>query len=209
MPRLRLPVFPLPGAVLFPGMRLPLHIFEPRYRAMMGEAMARGQRIGMIQPIARSADAAGRPRLYRVGCVGYLSDIEALNDGRYNILLEGKERFTIVTELEVSTPFRQVEAELWEEREDEEALASVERAALEDEARKFADRVGYEVDWDGVSRLDDQSFVNGMAQVIPFDPASKQALLESDGLSLRAQLLTQMIQFASRGYDAGDGATMQ
>jgi Lon protease-like protein len=207
MNRRRIALFPLPGAILFPGMHLPLHIFEPRYRAMIGEAMSRDQRIGMIQPSAQVAD--GAPPLFDVGCVGRMANIEALDDGRYNVLLEGVSRFTVLRELEVATPFRQAEVDFWEEREADEVLASVERAALEQEARAFASNAGYEVDWKAVERLDDYSFVNGVAQVIPFDAASKQALLEAEGLAVRAELLTRMMRFFSEGRGEGDGATLQ
>src|SRR5688572_7202661 len=104
----RLSVFPLAGALLFPRMHLPLHIFEPRYRAMVSDALARDRRIGMIQP----RDDGQLPTLYDIGCVGRIAEVEALEDGRFDIVLEGLTRFTILRELDVTTPFRQVEAEL-------------------------------------------------------------------------------------------------
>jgi Uncharacterized protein, similar to the N-terminal domain of Lon protease len=201
----RITIFPLPGAILYPGLQLPLHIFEPRYRAMVSDALARDRRIGMIQP-QRSAEGAP---LYAVGCVGRIGDVEALEDGRFNIVLEGEQRFRILRELEVSTPFRQVEAELLTENEDE-VLAPIERAGFEREARRFADAQGYAVDWDQVGRLDDCSLINGVSQIAPFDAAAKQALLEAPGLSARCELLVQLMQFFGR-TDEGDrdGATLQ
>jgi Lon protease-like protein len=104
----RLSIFPLSGAILFPGLQLPLHIFEPRYRALVGHALARDRRIAMIQP---QLSIEGAP-LFEVGCLGRIGDVEAMEDGRYNIVLEGERRFRVLRELEVKTPFRQVEAEL-------------------------------------------------------------------------------------------------
>lgn len=97
----RLSIFPLSGALLLPGMMLPLHIFEPRYRALMHDAMARDRRIGMIQP--RGDGAA--PPLYDMGCVGHIGEFEALEDGRFNIILTGVARFRVLRELDVTTPF--------------------------------------------------------------------------------------------------------
>ncbi|KHK89439.1 LON peptidase substrate-binding domain-containing protein [Novosphingobium malaysiense] len=201
----RISIFPLPGAVLYPGLQLPLHIFEPRYRAMVSDALARDRRIGMIQP---QRPEEGAP-LFEIGCLGRIGDVEALEDGRFNIVLEGEQRFRIVRELDVTTPFRQVEAELLEEDEDE-VLAPVERASFEREARRFADAQGYAVDWDEVIRLDDVSLINGVSQIAPFDPAAKQALLEAPGLSARCELLVQLMQFFGRASNGDeDGATLQ
>ncbi|MAX00106.1 MAG: ATP-dependent protease [Sphingomonas sp.] len=192
----RLPVFPLGGALLFPRMHLPLHIFEPRYRAMVSESLARDRRIGMVQP----REAGEMPALFEIGCVGKIIDVETVGDGRFNIVLEGLARFRIARELDVPTPFRQVEAELIEEGEPQ-ILSIAERSAIEMEARHFADAHGYAVDWEGVSRLDDESLVNGIAQIAPFDIASKQALLESDKLRDRADLVVQLMQFFGRHGD--------
>ena len=174
IPATRLSIFPLPGALLFPGLQLPLHIFEPRYRAMVSDALARDRRIAMVQP---QAPVEGAP-LFQVGCVGHIGEVEALEDGCFNIVLEGLARFRIVRELDVTTPFRQVEAELLEDPR-EEALSAIERAGFERAARGFADAMGYAVDWEAVARLDDVSLINGVSQIVPFDIASKQALLEA------------------------------
>lgn len=203
----RISIFPLSGAVLYPGLQLPLHIFEPRYRAMVSDALARDRLIGMIQP---QQPVEGAP-LFEVGCLGRIGDVEALPDGRYNIVLQGQSRFRIRRELDVSTPFRQVEAELIEEPESQQ-ISAVERASFEKEAQHFAELQGYTVDWDSVTRLDDVSLINGVSQIVPFDPASKQALLECPDLSSRCELLVQFFQFFGVGGDFDDddrGATMQ
>lgn len=198
----RISVFPLAGALLFPRMALPLHIFEPRYRAMVTDSLARDRRIGMIQP----RDADEPPALFDIGCVGRIAEVQALDDGRFDIVLEGLSRFRVVRELDVTTQFRQVEAELIADRDDE-VLGMAERAALEIESRRFADAHGYAVDWESVTRLDDLSLVNGIAQIAPFDPAAKQALLEANSLSARAELTIQLMQFFGR--HEGDEGTLQ
>jgi uncharacterized protein len=201
----RISIFPLPGAILLPGMQLPLHIFEPRYRSLVGDALARDRMIGMIQPKGGGAN----PPLFGVGCLGRIGDVEALEDGRYNIVLEGLQRFTLVRELEVSTAFRQIEAELWEEDEVGELLSLGERAALEAESRRFADAQGYAVDWNAVGQLDDFSLVNVIAQIAPFDAAAKQALLEARGLAVRSELIIQLMQFFGRHDGSEDRVTLQ
>ncbi len=196
---MRLSIFPLTGAVLYPGLQLPLHIFEPRYRAMVKEALARDRRIGMIQP---QKPEDGAP-LFSVGCVGKIIDVEALEDGRFNLVLEGEARFRVLRELEVITPFRQVEAELLAEPE-HQALSPVERAGFEREAKRFADVQGYAVNWEAVTRLDDASLIDGVSQIAPFDAAAKQALLEAPDLAARCELLIQLMQFFGR-RDSDDG----
>jgi uncharacterized protein len=200
----RISIFPLSGAMLFPRMQLPLHIFEPRYRAMIKESLARDRRVGMIQPKGTGENAA----LFDIGCIGKIANVEALDDGRYNVVLEGVARFRVVRELEVTTPFRQIEAELFADEDVHQVLGLANRAALERESRRFADAQGYAVDWEAVSRLDDESLVNGIAQVAPFDNAAKQALLEASELGDRAELIIQLMQFFGR-HDGEDRVTLQ
>jgi len=196
----RLSIFPLPGALLFPGMHLPLHIFEPRYRALVSDAMARDRRVAMIQPRDMKNEEVGdpdRPALYDIGCVGKIAEVEALEDGRYNLILEGVALFRMVRELDVTTAFRQIEADLLPVRPDE-TLSLGRRSSLELESRRFAEVQGYAVDWDAVGRLDDESLVNGIAQIAPFDVAAKQALLEAPDVESRAELIIQLMQFFGR-----------
>jgi uncharacterized protein len=204
----RLSIFPLPGALLFPGMHLPLHIFEPRYRALVSDAMARDRRIAMIQPRGPQKDSDDeKAPLFLMGCVGHIAQVEALDDGRYNLVLEGKNRFRFVRELDVTTPFRQIEAELIDELDDD-SFGIADRASLEQESRRFAESQGYAVDWEAVTRLDDQALVNGIAQIAPFDSAAKQALLEAPNLATRAELIVQLMQFFGR-HDGEERVTLQ
>lgn len=190
----RFPIFPLPGVILFPGLQLPLHIFEPRYRELVGSALARDRRIAMIQP---QESVEGAP-LFSVGCVGKIEDVEASDDGRYNIVLTGEARFRMIRELAVTTPFRQIEAELIQEPM-QEVLSFGERASFEREARRFADAQGYAIDWDSVAQLDDVSLINGVSQIAPFDAAAKQGLLEAPGIRERCEMLVQLMEFYGRG----------
>ena len=200
----KLSIFPLHGVILFPDLQLPLHIFEPRYRALVGSALAKDRRIAMIQP---QSAREGAP-LFAMGCVGRIEDVEALEDGRYNIVLEGEARFRLLRELEVSTPFRQVEGELIDDPEFE-ALSAVERASFEREARQFADRQGYSVDWGSVAQLDDLTLINGVSQIAPFDAAAKQALLEAPDIATRCELLVQLMQFFGRSDPDEERVTLQ
>ena len=200
----KLSIFPLHGVILFPDLQLPLHIFEPRYRALVGSALAKDRRIAMIQP---QTAREGAP-LFSIGCVGRIGDVEALEDGRYNIVLEGESRFRLLRELDVSTPFRQIEAELFDDPEFE-ALSAVERASFEREAREFADRQGYSVDWGSVAQLDDLSLINGVSQIAPFDAAAKQALLEAPDIASRCELLVQLMQFFGRSDPDEGRVTLQ
>ena len=149
-----------------------------------------------------------KPALFDVGCLGLITHIEALEGGRYNILLKGIARFRVVRELAVPTAFRQIEADIEPVPQEDEILSAVGRAALEQESRRFAETLGYVVDWTAVSRLDDMALVNGIAQIVPFDPAAKQTLLEADTLGERADRIIQLMQIVGR-IERDGGATMQ
>ena len=205
---LRVPIFPLAGALLFPRMQLPLHIFEPRYRAMVRDALASDGIIAMVQP----RDERRPPALFEIGCLGRIVSSEEIEGGRFNIVLEGIGRFRIAREAAVDTPYRQVDADPggFDDDSDPDPLASIQRAELEREARRYADALGYAVDWEAVGRLDDEMLVNGIAQIAPLDTGSKQALLEADGLAARADLLVQFMQFQRMLPGGADGPeTMQ
>ena len=199
---LRVPIFPLPGAILFPRSQLPLHIFEPRYREMVRDAIDGAGRIAMIQP--HRLDDDNQAPLYEVGCLGEVVGIEELEDGRFNIVLMGSNRFRIVRESEVGAPYRCAEIDI-EAFDDGEPppLAMVQRAEVEREARRLGDALRLAVDWAAVSRLDDEMLVNAIAQVAPFDVGAKQALLEQDSLESRADLLVQLMQFHRMAVTGG------
>lgn len=204
---LRVPIFPLAGALLFPRSQLPLHIFEPRYRAMIRDALASDRLIAMVQP----KDAGEPPSLFEIGCIGRIATCDELDDGRFNLVLEGLSRFRIAREAEVDTPYRQVDADRSGFHDDpDQLLGLAQRAEVEREARRYADALGYMVEWESVSRLDDEMLVNGIAQIAPLDVGSKQALLEAADLAARADLLVQFMQFQRMAPGGADGPeTMQ
>ena len=188
----RVPIFPLAGALLFPRAQLPLHVFEERYRAMVRDAIAGANRIAMIQP-----SASGDPQpLFAAGCIGDIVGVEELDDGRFNLVLQGSQRFRLIAEVDAGTPYRQADVDLsaFDDREPE-PLPLAMRSAVEQEARRFGEALRLVVDWDAVGQLDDELLVNAIAQVAPFDPAAKQALLEEPDLVGRAGLVVQLMQF--------------
>jgi Lon protease-like protein len=199
---IRVPLFPLPGAILFPRAQLPLHIFEPRYREMVRDAVDGAGRIAMIQP--HRLDDDNRAPLYDVGCIGELVGLEELEDGRFNIVLIGSNRFRMVREEELTAPYRCAEVDI-EAFDDEEPppLSLGERAEVEREARRLGDAMGLAIDWAAVNRLDDEMLVNAIAQVAPFDVGAKQALLEQPTLAGRADLLVQLMQFHRAAVTGG------
>jgi Lon protease-like protein len=199
---LRVPLFPLPGAILFPRSQLPLHIFEPRYREMVRDAIDGPGRIAMIQP--HRLDDDNQAPLYAVGCVGELVGVEELEDGRFNIVLLGSNRFRLVCETEYDAPYRcaEVDIEAFDDAEPP-ALGMIQRAEVEREARRLGDAMGLAVDWAAVARLDDEMLVNAIAQVAPFDVGAKQALLEQPTLDGRADLLVQLMQFHRMAVTGG------
>jgi Lon protease-like protein len=199
---LRVPIFPLPGAILFPRAQLPLHIFEPRYRDMVHDAIEGPGRIGMIQPLRLDDD--NHAPLYDVGCIGELAGIEELEDGRFNIVLLGTNRFRMVRESSEDEAYRSADVDI-ESFDDSEPppLSLGQRAEVEREARRLGDAMGLAVDWAAVGRLDDEMLVNAIAQVAPFDAGAKQALLEQATLNDRADLLVQLMQFHRAAVNGG------
>lgn len=203
----RIPLFPLAGAILFPRSQLPLHIFEPRYRDMVRDALAGPARIGMIQPSGEGEP----PPLFHTGCIGEIVGVEELDDGRFNLVLHGSTRFRLIAERDLGTAYRQADVDLAAYDDSEpEPLGLAQRAEVEREARRFGNALGLAVDWDAVGRLDDEMLVNAIAQVAPFDPGAKQALLEEEGLAGRADLIVQLMQFQRLAPGGADmGQTLQ
>lgn len=199
---LRVPIFPLAGAILFPRAQLPLHIFEPRYRDMVRDAIDGANQIGMIQP--RGYEDDDSPPLYDVGCLGEIVGIEELDDGRFNIVLHGSNRFRLIREADAGAAYRcaDVDIEAFDDREPP-PLPMIQRAEVEREAQRLGDALGLAVDWAAVGRLDDELLVNAIAQVAPFDIGAKQALLEQGTLAGRADLLVQLMQFHRTAVTGG------
>ena len=208
-----LPVFPIGGAVLLPRGVMPLNIFEPRYLAMIRDAMAGDKLIGMIQPRAAGDDTGkGRAGLFDVGCAGRITEFHETGDGRMVIALTGVARFAITRELDVTTPYRQVMPDFDAFADDDTGeprpLAPAARSALETTLRAYLDTQGLSADWKAVSEADDDSLVTTLSAVCPFDPVERQALLEARDLPARAATLNALMTFA-QGSGGSDGKTLQ
>ena len=195
-----IPLFPLTGALMLPRAELPLNIFEPRYLAMVRDAMAGDRLIGMVQP----KDDCEPPALYEVGGLGRITQFSETGDGRFLIALGGLTRFRIVRELAAETPYRQASVDYapfkgdWREPD---PLPAVVRADLEGSLRAYLDSQGLSADWDAVASADDESLINTLTAVCPFDVAEKQALLEAPHLRDRAGVLAALMAFAAPAED--------
>jgi uncharacterized protein len=202
---LRAPLFPIAGAILFPRAQIPLHIFEPRYREMVRDVVEGDGRVAIVQPQLVESPEGREPPLYEVGCVGEIVGLEELEDGRFNIVLNGSNRFRLISEVDIETPYRNGDLDVgaFDDREPP-PLAMAQRAEVEREARRLGDVLGLSVDWSAVSRLDDETLVNAIAQVAPFDVSAKQALLEAESLTGRTDLLVQLMQFMRLSQGGAD-----
>jgi Lon protease-like protein len=190
LPRL-VPLFPLPNVVLFPQMPMPLHVFEPRYRKMVADALDGARVIGMtlLQP-GWEPSYDGRPPIYPIGCAGTLEEVEPLDDGRYNILLRGETRFRIRAEYP-GEPYRLAEVEaLSDPLGDESSLAQV-RLNLLSALASEPDAGGPIVQME----LPDAVFVNALCQTLALTPVERQSLLDCDTLTLRSQRLLEILEF--------------
>jgi hypothetical protein len=195
----RFPVFPLRGALLLPGGNLPLNIFEPRYLAMVRDAMQTDRVIGMIQP-KRGNDPAEAPELFRTGCAGRITNFEETSDGRYLITLTGACRFDVARELdETGTAYRQVVADFSRWRGDLQpapppsALKGPLMAAL----KGYFERQGIETDWDAIGVAPLTGLVTSLCMICPFEANEKQALLEAPDAARQARLLTALMQMGA------------
>ena len=201
-----IPVFPLPGALLLPRGRLPLNIFEPRYIAMLDDAMKTEHRlIGMVQPF-ESRDGE-QPRLRKIGCAGRLTAFSETDDGRYLITLAGISRFRVIEEVEGFPPYRRVRADWRPFQRDlgrEEDDPGLDRDAFLDTLRRFFHVAQLSSDWDSLREAEPEMLVNSLSMLCPFEVEEKQALLEAPTLANRRETLTALMQFAiASGGDEG------
>jgi Lon protease-like protein len=199
------PVFPLSGALLLPGGRLPLNIFEPRYLAMVEDSLARGRVFGMVQPDKRLARGDTGPGLYRIGCLGRITSFSETDDGRYLITLTGLIRYTIIEEIEGERGYRRVRAALAGFAADlAEPLPGLpfERATLLEALRRYFNNAGVEANWDAISHMPDTALVTSLCMACPFDTQEKQALLEARDESERARALLALLEI--NAFDDGE-----
>ncbi len=200
------PVFPLGGALLLPQGKLPLNIFEPRYRAMVEDALAAGRVIGMVQPDESRPGTPSGPALYKVGCLGRLSSFNETDDGRYLVTLTGLVRFAVSVELEVQRGYRRVRADLARFRDDldaKPAASAIDRDALTGALRTYFNARGFDANWEAINELPDNALVVTLAMVCPFDPVEKQALLEAPKTADLASTLLTLLQMGAHATDMG------
>jgi len=195
-----LPVFPLAGAVVMPGVQLPLNIFEPRYLNMVQASLASDHLIGMVQPRARESEA-DQPALYQVGCAGRITSYSETNDGRIIMVLTGLCRFEIAEELTMLDGFRRVLANWARFADDykEETGPLPERDAFMGSLRAYCERRSVEVPWDDIGDMADADLVNLLCAHLPLDSDDKQALLETAGMQERAALMRGLMDMSAHG----------
>ena len=194
-----IPVFPLPGALLLPRARLPLHLFEPRYLAMLDDVLKTSNRlIGMVQPY----ETPGGGRLHAIGCAGKVTAFSETEDGRYMITLSGASRFRIMGEVEGFTPYRRCnvnwsgfEADLGPVEKD----PGFDRPAFMKALGRYLAEKGLSTDWDSLGEAEDELLINSLSMLCPFDPEDKQALLEAPSLTTRRETLMTLIEYDLRG----------
>ena len=207
-----IPVFPLPGALLLPRGQMPLNIFEPRYLAMVDEALKSDRVIGMIQPDADGGGTRTAPKLYEVGCAGRITQFAETGDGRYLITLVGIARFRVEEELSTTTPYRQCRVAFEPYEVDFTARAGeteVDRAGVVQALRDFVKAADVRVDWQGIEQAPNEALVNALCMMSPFGVREKQALLEASDLKTRAEALIALTEIElARGGTSSD-STLQ
>jgi Lon protease-like protein len=188
-----IPVFPLPDVVLFPGVFLPLHIFELRYREMVKDSLAEDRLIGisLLRP-GWDHDSQGRPAIYPIGCVGLISHVEELSDGRYNLVLRGVEKFRVVREEETARAYRRASVDYFEESMTvaDRDIVRRQRHQLE----RLLTAVTDAPDQPFPSNLSDEEVINALAQYLDLEPIERQALLEQDGVARRCSALIELLE---------------
>jgi Lon protease-like protein len=199
------PVFPLSGALLLPGGRLPLNVFEPRYVAMVEDAMATGRMFGMVQPDKRLARGDNGPGLYRTGCLGRITSFSETEDGRYLLTLSGLARFTIIEEIEGARGYRRVRgavAGFAGDLQEPKTGLPFERTDLLDALRRYFAHAGAEANWEAISQMSDPALVVSLCMACPFGPEEKQALLEARDEAERAHALLALLEI--NAFDEGE-----
>ena len=207
LPRV-VPIFPLTGILLLPGGRLPLNIFEPRYLAMVDAALAGNRLIGMIQPAEPEAEAKSeKPPLSAVGCAGRLTGYRETEDGRYLITLTGICRFRAGPELDVVTPFRQMQPDFTSYLDDLQPVeldeARFPRDRLLAALKSYLARRDLKADWESAAGAPAETLVSALASLCPFDPPEKQALLEAEDWQARVKTLIALLEMAGAAPSGG------
>jgi len=208
-----IPMITLPGALLLPRGQMPLNIFEPRYLAMVDDSMRDGHRlIGMIQPDPTHPGSEQKPALFKIGCVGRITQLAESGDGRYLIQLTGIARFRVKDELDVATPYRQCRVSFVPFADDFTARLgedAVDRKAVLDALAAFLKANNLKTDWEGIDNAPNEALVNALAMMSPYGPAEKQALLEAPDLKTRAEILIAVTEIELAKKTAGGESPLQ
>jgi uncharacterized protein len=208
-----IPVFPLPGALLLPRGQMPLNIFEPRYLAMVDDALRGHRLIGMIQPDEAHPGPENKPNLFKVGCVGRITQIAETGDGRYVLQLTGIARFRIVDELlGIATLYRQCRVDYAPFVDDFTARKGEDAVDRESLLRALADFLkanNLKADWEGIENAPNEALVNALAMMSPYGTAEKQALLEAPDLKTRAEILIAVTEIELAKKTTGGETPLQ
>lgn len=196
-----IPVFPLPSALLLPRARLPLHLFEPRYLAMLDDTLKTSHRlIGMVQPW--DVPGTGEKRLHSIGCAGRVTQFSETEDGRYMVTLAGMSRFRIREEVSGFTPYRRCDVS-WDgfaaDLGPTERDKGFDRERFMDLLSRYFEALDLSTDWESLKEAEDELLINSLSMLCPFDPEEKQALLEAPSLATRRETLVTLIEFVLRG----------
>lgn len=200
-----LPIFPLSGALLLPRSRLPLHIFEPRYLAMLEDVIKTPQRmIAMVQPLEAPGGRDEGTGLHSIGCAGRVMQFSETDDGRYMITLAGVSRFRIVEEVDGFQPYRRCKLS-WDgfgrDLGGSEHDTAFQRGPFMDLLQRYFNSLKLSTDWETLKEADDELLINSLSMLLEFEPEDRQALLEAPSLSTRRETLVMLIEFALRGGD--------
>lgn len=195
-----LPIFPLPGALLLPRGRLPLHVFEPRYLAMVDDALkSPGRLIAMIQPIGE--ECGEETRLHAIGCAGRITSFTETDDGRYMVTLTGVSRFRVGDRQQGFTPYMRAQMD-WKGFDRDlgkvEHDSGLDRKAFLDLLTRYFQLEELQTDWESLQSAEDELLINALSMLCPFDPEDKQALLEAPSLTTRRETLVTLMEFALR-----------
>ena len=208
-----IPVFPLSGALLLPRGQMPLNIFEPRYLAMIDDAMLSGRRlVGMIQPDPAHSESEENPTLFKIGCVGRITQLAETGDGRYHIQLTGIARFRIEHEVEAATLYRQCRVAYAPFTDDFTARLGedvVDRKAVLSALAAFLKANNLKTDWGEIENAPNEALVNALAMMSPYGPAEKQAMLEAPDLKTRAEILVAVTEIELAKKAAGGESSLQ
>ena len=211
LPR-RLPLFPLSKVLLLPRAKLPLNLFENRYLHMLDYALANGRSIGMIQPSEKSNTNNGKknPKLYSIGCAGYITAFSQTNDNRYEIILRGLCRFEITNELPIRNGFRSADVNWNSFREDFRVLDlrnKIKRHEFIETLKLYLKKMSINADWEAIEVSNDEDLVNSISMGCPFDVNEKQALLQAKDLDERIEILISLMRMAMNMNAMVDSST--